>query len=195
MQKAIDMIHSEHRSISSVLNGLKTLVQAASDSKLLPEFEVFRAMVFYIDAFPERLHHPKEDEHLFARLQRRHPEARALVEELQAEHVKGAQLVRTLERALLEFEQTWPMGADKFAAAVEAYCQFHWNHMRKEETQLIPLAAQSLVAEDWAAIEAAFAGNNDAIADLREKDFEKLYQRILNLAPAPVGLGGQWKNK
>lgn len=51
----------------------------------------------------------------------------------------------------------------------------------------------ALTAEDWAAIESAFAGNQDPIADLREKDFDRLYQRIVNLAPAPIGLGDRRK--
>ena len=193
MQNAIRIINDEHRSISAVLSGLKSLAQMAQDSRLRPEFEVFRAMIYYIDAFPERMHHPKEDEHLFARLLQRKPDARALVEGLKAEHALGGQLVRDLEQALLEFEETWPQGAEKFAAAVENYSQFHWLHMGKEENELMPLARKALTAEDWAAIEAAFAGNQDPIADLREKDFDKLYQRIVNLAPAPIGLGDRWK--
>jgi len=193
MQQAIRIIHDEHLSISAVLSGLKSLTQMAQDSRLRPEFAVFRAMIYYIDAFPERMHHPKEDQHLFARLLQRDPSARALIEGLRAEHVAGGQLVRDLEQALLEYEETWPEGAQKFAAAVENYSQFHWMHMSKEENELLPLAQKSLTAEDWGAIEAAFAGNQDPIADLREKDFDKLYQRIVNLAPAPVGLGDRWK--
>ena len=193
MQQAIRIIHDEHLSISAVLSGLKSLTQMAQDSRLRPEFAVFRAMIYYIDAFPERMHHPKEDQHLFARLLQRDPSARALIEGLRAEHVAGGQLVRDLEQALLEYEETWPEGAQKFAAAVENYSQFHWMHMSKEENELLPLAQKSLTAEDWGAIEAAFAGNEDPIADLREKDFDKLYQRIVNLAPAPVGLGDRWK--
>ena len=193
MQQAIRIIHDEHLSISAVLSGLKSLTQMAQDSRLRPEFAVFRAMIYYIDAFPERMHHPKEDQHLFARLLQRDPSARALIEGLRAEHVAGGQLVRDLEQALLEYEETWPEGAQKFAAAVENYSQFHWMHMGKEENELLPLAQKSLTAEDWGAIEAAFAGNQDPIADLREKDFDKLYQRIVNLAPAPVGLGDRWK--
>ena len=65
--------------------------------------------------------------------------------------------------------------------------------MRREERELIPRAEKALRAEDWAAIETAFAGNSDPIADLREKDFSALYQRILNLAPAPIGFGEHWK--
>ena len=37
------------------------------------------------------------------------------------------------------------------------------------------------------------AGNEDPVADLREKDFRTLYQRILNLAPQPIGFGERWK--
>jgi len=193
MQQAIRIIHDEHLSMSAVLSALKSLTQMAQDSRLRPEFAVFRAMIYYIDAFPERMHHPKEDQHLFARLLQRDPSARALVEGLQAEHAAGGQLVRDLEQALLEYEETWPEGAQKFAAAVENYSQFHWMHMSKEENELLPLAQKSLTAEDWSAIETAFAGNQDPIADLREKDFDRLYQRIVNLAPAPVGLGDRWK--
>jgi hypothetical protein len=36
-------------------------------------FDVLRAMLFYIDEFPERLHHPKESDLLFPKLARRVP--------------------------------------------------------------------------------------------------------------------------
>ena len=192
MQKAIGIIYDEHRSISAVLSGLKSLARMALEGQR-PDFAVFRAMIYYIDAFPERMHHPKEDAHLFARTLLRDAGARELIEALQAEHIAGARLVRDLEQALLAFEQTYPRGAEKFAATVEAYSQFHWNHMRREERELIPRAEKALRAEDWAAIETAFAGNSDPIADLREKDFSALYPRILNLAPEPIGFGEHWK--
>jgi hemerythrin-like domain-containing protein len=193
MNQAIRIIHDEHRSISAVLSGLKALVQMTRDSAVRPDFAVFRAMIYYIDAFPERMHHPKEDEHLFARLLQRDPGARPLIDDLQAEHRSGVTLVRDLEQALLAYEQTWPAGIERFAEVVDLYAQFHWSHMRREEHDLIPLAEKALTKEDWMAIEAAFAGNEDPIADLREQDFTKLYQRIVALAPAPVGLGERWK--
>jgi hemerythrin-like domain-containing protein len=193
MKTAIGIIYDEHRSISAVLSGLQELAKLARDRKLRPNFQVLRAMIYYIDAFPERMHHPKEDLHLFAWLLLRDPEARPLIEKLQSEHVTGAKLVRDLEQSLLAFEQTWPKGAEEFAATVDIYAEFHWNHMCREERELLPRAEQALLAEDWADIEAAFAGNEDPIADLREKDFAALFQRIVNLAPAPVGLGDPWK--
>ena len=193
MHKSIRILYDEHRSISAVLHGLLALVRAAQDPAVQPEFAVFNAMIHYIDAFPERMHHPKEDQFLFARLGERSPEARPLIEELRAEHIKGAKLIRELEAALLAFEVAGPPELPRFAAAAEAYAQFHWDHMRKEEKQLLPLAERKLTREDWREIDEAFAGNHDPIADLREKDFDRLFQRILSLAPAPIGLGDRWK--
>ena len=165
----------------------------AHDATARPRFQVLRSIVRYIDEYPEKLHHPKEDEHLFARLVARAPETRLLVEELQAEHDEGARLIRELERALLFMEEGWPVGAREFRKAVDAYAEFHWKHMRKEERELLPLAERHLTDDDWRAIDRAFAANRDPIASLQERDFEKLFTRIASLAPAPVGLGEPWK--
>jgi hemerythrin-like domain-containing protein len=193
MKDAISILKSEHRSISAVLHGLKELARIAQDALARPRFQVLRSMLRYIDEYPERLHHPKEDEHLFKRVVKRAPEARLLVEELQAEHEEGARLIRELERTLLFFEEGWPAGAREFQQAVDAYAAFHWKHMRKEEHELLPLAERVLTAEDWRAIERAFAANEDPVAGMRERDYEKLFSRIANLAPAPVGLGEAWR--
>jgi hemerythrin-like domain-containing protein len=186
-------LKSEHRSISAVLHGLKELARMAQDAKVRPRFQVLRSMLRYMDEYPERLHHPKENDHIFSRLVAREPSARLLVEELQAEHEEGAHLIRELERSLLFFEEGWPAGAREFQQAVDAYADFHWKHMRKEEQQLMPLAERALTAEDWKAINAAFAENRDPVAGLQERDFEQLFSRIANLAPAPVGLGASWR--
>jgi hypothetical protein len=65
--------------------------------------------------------------------------------------------------------------------------------MRKEENRLLPLAERHLTEADWREIDEAFAGNEDPISDLREKDFNQLFQRIVSLAPDPVGVGDRWK--
>src|SRR5262245_10969507 len=193
MNKAIRILRDEHRSISSILHGLTELARTAKNPTVRPDFSVFRAMIYYIDAFPERLHHPKENDVLFPRVLSRVPTAATLVQELRDEHEKGAALIRDLERALIAFEIAWPFAADRFDEAVRAYSRFHWDHMRKEERVLIPLAEEALTEEDWKFVAAAFERNEDPIADLREKDFVELFSRIVAIAPAPVGLGKPWK--
>jgi len=193
MHEAVRILRDEHRSIGAVLGGLRELARMAQQPGVRPDFAALRAMVYFIDTFPEKLHHPKEDEHLFARLERRAPEAAPLVRELQDEHVAGARLARELERAVLGYEQSWPKGGAAFREAVEAYADFHWRHMRKEEQALLPLAGERLTAADWTTIAAAFGANEDPLAGTEEHDFKRLFQRIAELAPAPVGLGAPWR--
>lgn len=190
---AIQKIHDEHRSIAAVLHALKSLARDAQDARVKPKFEVFHAMLHYIDEYPEQLHHPKEDEILFPCVVGRAPQAQKLIDALRAEHKEGARLIRELERALILFEDAWPAGARKFMDTVDAYADFHWKHMRKEEEELLPLAERTLSPQDWKAVDAAFEANQDPIAGVREKDFHALFSRIVALAPAPVGVGEPWK--
>lgn len=193
--KAIRIIHNEHRSIAAVLAGLRELARTAQDPAVRPEFTVFHAMIHYIDAFPERLHHPKEEEYLFKPLLVRAPQARPLVATLQAQHEEGARLIRDLHRALLEFEISWPERGAQFRDAVNRYADFHWDHMRREERELLPLAEHHFSEKDWRRLDEAFGANEDPIRGMREDDFQKLFTRIVNLAPAPVGLGNPWKRE
>jgi hemerythrin-like domain-containing protein len=179
MRSALTIIRDEHRTISALLHALKDLARAAQQPGARPAFAALRAMVRFVDEFPEKLHHPKEDD-LLARLVLRAPESRALVEAVKAEHGEGARLVRELERALLFFEDG--ANAGEFLAAVNAYAEFHWQHMRKEEQELLPLAERVLGPTDWLALDDAFEAN---------PDFEKQFTRIVNLAPEPVGLGAR----
>ena len=145
------------------MHGLQYLVNEVREGRRKPDFEVLRAMVHYIDAFPEKLHHPKEDRYLFARLRQRSTEANSVLDQLEAEHIHGAKLIRDLEQDLLR----WEMGGDEnfaaFAEKVKQYADFHWHHMRQEEQVVLPLAERVLTEEDWREIDAAFAGNADPL--------------------------------
>jgi hemerythrin-like domain-containing protein len=116
-----------------------------------------------------------------------------LIDSLRAEHKQGEKLIRELERALVLYEDSWPAGADEFKRTVDGYADFHWKHMRKEEQQLLPLAERHLTERDWRAIDWAFDANHDPIAGVKERDFQALFSRIVNLAPAPVGFAEPWR--
>ena len=81
-------------------------------------------------------------------------------------------------------------GFEAFAAAVDDYLDFHWKHMRKEEDVVIPLAERVLTDADWTTIDAAFKANDDPLFGPQPKqEFRKLFQLIVNRAPAPLGVG------
>jgi hemerythrin-like domain-containing protein len=188
---ALRVIRDEHRSLAAVLHGMLYLVNEIRVRGARPDFEVLGAMVYYIDAFPERYHHPKEDEYLFKRLRERCPQAGELLDRLEAEHRLGAEKIRLLEQALARYQQGGEPELPSFAQAVEDYANFHWNHMRCEEDEVLPLAEDHLTDADWAAIDDAFARHADPLLGSRTDEYRRLFTRIVNLAPPPIGVGPQ----
>jgi hypothetical protein len=62
--------------------------------------------------------------------------------------------------------------------------------MSKEEERVFPLAEKLFTRSDWEAIDKAFQANADPLAnDRNERDFRKLFSRIVSLAPPPIGVG------
>ena len=190
MSKVLNIIHDEHRSISAILHGMKYLLNEirAHDRKI--DFGVFRAMLYYLDTFSERMHHPKEDRYLFSAMRKHGDEAVSLIDDLEKEHATGEQSLRHLEQALLRYEEGGEKELYGFAHAVEAFSADYWEHMRKEEDQVFPLARKMLSTAEWEEIDRAFAENRDPLAADRDNaDFQKLFSRIVTLAPPPIGVG------
>ncbi|MNV61897.1 hypothetical protein D3C71_1544240 [compost metagenome] len=75
--------------------------------------------------------------------------------------------------------------------ALETYIRFYLEHMRLEETVVLPAAQQHLEPADWATIDAAFASNFNPLAagQTRDPAYDRLFTRIVMRAPSPIGLG------
>jgi len=188
--QAIRIIRDEHRAIAAILHGMLFLVRKIRDRGATPDFNLFGAMIYYIDAFPERFHHPKEDRYLFHVLRIRHPDSVSLLDRLEEEHRTGAYKIRALEQALARYQHGGASEFPDFAKAVEDYAAFHWNHMRAEEDEVLPLAEKHLSAADWDGVDTAFLGHVDPMHGAgAEGEYQALFTRIVNLAPPPIGVG------
>lgn len=192
MHGALEIIREEHRSLTAVIRSLEYLAQDARNGGAEPDYELVAIILDYIDAFPNRFHHPKENEYLFKALRRRSAEAGAVLDELEAEHARGDELVHNLRYQLTRCRVSGTGAVDAFAAAVEDYAGFHWRHMRKEEDVVMPLAERTLTDADWRAVDDAFRANNDPLLGVGAKEeYGRLFRLILNLAPSPIGVGSK----
>ena len=190
MTLALSIIREEHRSLSAVTRSLRTLARDARDRGRAPDYELFTLILDYIEGFSDRLHHPKEDEYLFAALRRRGAAANEALDVLERDHARGDELTRDLRYLLSRCRVGGAGAVEAFAAAVEEYVDFYWRHMRLEEDVVLPLAERTLTEADWQPIDAAFRANEDPLFGSRPREeFRKLFQLIVNLAPAPVGVG------
>lgn len=188
--RALAIIHDEHRSLGAVLHGLRFLIREMQEKNVAPDFKLLWSMIYYMDAFSERLHNPREDMYLFARLKARTHDADDVIATLEHQHAEGAQHLKALEQALGQLEAGMPGGLDAFAKAAEDHIEEAWQHMNIEEKVAIPLAKKYLTAEDWISIAAAFGENGDPRFGAKpDHEFRDLFTRIVNLAPPPIGVG------
>lgn len=182
---SIDIIQDEHKRLSLVIRNMLSFVQSAADCHDLPDPKVFRAMLYYISEFPDKVHHPKEDQFLFAKIKDRTHQMDATLDALTEQHGKGEFLVRQLQEALLRFEFGGQAEFARFRDLVEQYAKFYFSHMRTEEEMVIPVARQVLNIMDWQEVDAAFLENRHQLDDAGERyRFDQLFTLIMSINPA-----------
>ncbi len=188
---SIKIIHDEHDTLSAMLRSLRMMVERGPGNEPENFFDVLRAMLFYIDEFPERLHHTKESELLFPPVARLAPETREVIARLEKDHARGESAVRELQHLLLAWELVGDARRPAFDSATKRYLDFYLEHMRLEETLILPAAQRVLGESDWKELDAAFATNCDPLTGKYPRDpiYDRLFSRIVMQAPAPIGLG------
>ena len=188
---SLKIIRDEHSSLAAMLQSTRMLVERGPQDDARSFFDVLRAMLFYIDEFPERLHHPKETELLFPRVLKAAPETATAIARLDHDHEYTEKAVRDLQHLLIAWELMGESRRAAFTKAFTRYVDLYLSHMHLEEQEILPAAVKHLTAEDWQALDAAFEANRDPLTGhyAPEKDYERLFSRIVMAAPAPIGLG------
>jgi hemerythrin-like domain-containing protein len=186
----LTVIRDEHQALAAMLRSILLLLQQHRRQGTLPDFSALRAMIFYVDEFPEKRHHKQESELLFPKLRARSPLFRDVLDRLDEDHARGERAIRDLEHSLLAFEMMGEARREAFEKAAQRYVDFYLTHMALEEQTILPLAEQVLRPEDWAELDTAFARNRDPLTGHPPADeYRALFSRIVNSVPAPIGLG------
>jgi len=190
IHSAADTIRREHSAVAAVLRSIAPMIEQAGEDPPERFFDVLRAMLFYIDEFPERRHHPKESNLLFPRIAIGAPELMPVIQRLERDHVQGEAKVRELQHLLLAWELVGDSRRETFETGARDYVRFYLEHMRIEEAQLLPAAERVLTTADWDELDRAFSADGDPLAGgPRDPNYDRLFTRIVLAAPAPVGLG------
>ena len=187
---ALTIIREEHAAVSALLRSLRLLMEQGPGEQRTRFFETVRAMLFYLDEFPEKRHHPNESNLLFPILLRAAPELQPVLQKLEADHAQGEHRVRELQHMLLGWEFLGDSRRAGVVGAVQDYIRQYLQHMQVEETHLLPQAARVLTPAQHAELDAAFDAARDPLASgPRDAVYEDLFDRIVQHAPAPIGLG------
>lgn len=193
-QQAIDIIRNEHRTLTAVIDALKHVADDIAQNKLTPDYKLLWSILYYIEDFPETMHHPREDEVLFPTVRRRTSDIDATLDELQRQHVNGRPHLEKLKSLLGRMEAEIPGAVQAFSQKVFEYAGFHYRHMAQEENEVLVKASEVLTDDDWKEIAAAFAQNHDPMQHGGQGGnewFRQFYRRIVMLVPEPWGMGAR----
>jgi hemerythrin-like domain-containing protein len=190
--RSLEIIRDEHSSLAAMLQSMRMLVDKGPGKDPKNFFDVLRAMLFYIDEFPERLHHPKETDLLFPPVVRAIPELGVAVARLDRDHEYTENAVHRIQNLLLGWELIGESRRQAFVDGFTRYVNLYLSHMRLEEEEVLPAAEQHLNDAEWKALDEAFEKNCDPLTGKYKPDpvYEQLFTRIVMNAPAPIGLGG-----
>lgn len=191
--QSLRIIREEHLTLGAVLQSIGMMIERGPKNNSDGFFDVLRAMFFYIDELPERHHHPIESSLLFPLVERLAPETSGTISRLESEHVHGESAVRELQHLLLAWELIGETRRSAFEQAAKRYIAFYLEHMHLEESVILPAAQRVFKEADWQTLDEAFVRNRDPLSAQYPRDpvYDRLFARIVNQAPAPIGVGAE----
>lgn len=181
---AVEVILREHEQLATVNRAMQEFVSELETGGETRGLMVFRAMLYYIREYPQQIHHPKEDQFLFARLRERTHEFDEILNKLECQHAQGDIHIRKLEHALTRYELGGDTGCASLKCLVHEYAKFSSDHRRLEEDLILPAAQRFLTKDDWDELDAAFGANRDPFDGVKlEEDLDKLFTMIVTTVP------------
>jgi hemerythrin-like domain-containing protein len=150
-----EILSGEHRVIEQVLDCLETLAFEARASGKVATHAANRAVQFLVE-FADRLHHGKEELHLFPLMASRGvPRNVGPIAVMLNEHEIGRGEIAKMRASLRDAETNRESAASFVAAALE-YVELLRDHIAKEDGVLFPMAEAVLRDEDRSQALAAF---------------------------------------
>jgi len=185
---ALDIIRKEHRVFAAMLQAMTAQLRRVNTLRQGPDFPLLRALLFYIDEYPNRRHHPKEDASLFPLVRSRCPELAGVLDQLTADHQQGERSMHKLAQALLAYEVLGEPRRDNFEHALERYAAFYLRHMMLEEEHVLRAAEECCQPDELAALDRAFSANRDPFTGHDpEAEFRPVYERLAPLLVTSQG--------
>lgn len=169
MQRTLDMMHGRQRAMSSALLAVRMITRKSLRSGRPPDFAQLKRLLGYVERFPNKLHQPAEEQHLFRAIERREPGAARAIVRARRDHAACLGYFNRLNDALVRWNAGQGSAGGEVSLMADDYVRFCRLHARIEARDVMSVAARVLQPGDWSAIATAFAAANDPLAVSRSR--------------------------
>lgn len=185
MPDTLNLWHAEHVNFARLLNLLDDQLDLFHGGST-PDYELMQNIMFYMTHYSDVLHHPKEDL-VFALVREREHGVARTVDDLAAQHTRLGKCGRELVRQLDDIVNGAVASRESVEAVAREYIETLRNHMRIEETEILPAAARLLTNRDWTAIHAVIGRVEDPLFGRQpEQRYRELVRQIARQSAAPA---------
>ena len=135
----------------------------------------------YIEAYPDLVHHPREDA-VYRYCSESHPGMAASLMGLEDEHRQICEATSQLGKKLNGILADSFLNREELIDDLEAYLRIQISHMAKEEGQVFPQLMACLADDEWDALLAELESPDDPLfEDESLMAYNALYERIMTL--------------
>ncbi len=180
MAEAIKILRREHAVLWKLLDVFEAQLELFNHDQS-PDYDVIQAVLEYCLAYPDQVHHPKEDL-IYARMQARLGDAPQSGQDIQREHEELSALTHAVLHAVQQVVAEAEMPRNWVDTTARNFLAAYRRHIEAEEQTFFPAALETLDDADWAEIDAKATDRDDPLfGESVEKRFEALRKYILDL--------------
>ena len=177
MPDTLALWHADHVNFAKLLDLLEDQLALFHEGGS-PEYELMLDIMYYMTHYSDVLHHPKEDL-VFAKVKQREQSAGPKIDELTEQHRILKAAGEDLVRAIDDIVNGSISSREEVEICARSYIADLRNHMRIEETEILPLADRLLRESDWSAIHATIGHIEDPLfGTSAEKRYAALRKQI-----------------
>jgi len=179
--KVTTIIKDEHRAIAVICYAMRAYAQDLRDG-LIIDTDLLQSMMVYLDEFPAKFHHPKEDVYLFPAIKKRTHELDHIINALQRHHSAEEGYLKSLLEVITRYSSSPREVSEELATTLDQAAFYELRHITLEEAEIIPGAIKHLLPSDWDKIARAFSTNGDPCFELEKgRNYKLMFSRIAYL--------------
>ena len=146
--RPMEVLRNEHGLIRQYLDNLALAVEKVESDERPPR-EFFEKAVQFARAFPDGIHHFKEELVLFMRLAQKHGgEIDGQIESLRQQHEHARNHIAAIDAAIDGYAQEKPKATRELMENVSAYVALMRTHTHTEDHVFFPMAQEALTADE-----------------------------------------------
>lgn len=180
MTQVMDKLRQDHRNMIKLLDFLEGQARTLREEGE-PNLELVKDVIGYCLTYPDRYHHPREDQ-IYRRMVEKgvSPDQ---IGDMEAAHDDLAGLTRRVSSALEAGRQD--TNPKILADLIQSFIDSYRLHIEAEEHVFFPLAEDLFQAADWVAVYAAMEEMKDPLfSGVPAEAYQSLSQRILDRGAA-----------